>query len=269
MVKKTVVFGILCIVSFLFAQSSEATFISITTETTVSIQGNTANIQVSVTNKGDEPAYRVKINADIDGKITTGPLRDILDVNDKYTESLTIPVGFKRPGTYPLILHVEYADKNLYPFTALSFIDVVYQGGANSKVRGEPITSSLTDKGVLPVKVKNLDQVEHRIAVRLVLPQEITAAASEKEVIVKPGLEETVAFDLKNISALPGSNYQIFATLSYEDDQYHYTSGIGGNVYIEEEKPMLTRYKKSTIAVAVILSLITVYINVRRKGQEA
>ena len=52
MVKRYIVSG-LCVLILLFAQSSEATFISITTEAAVSIQGNTANIQVGVINKGD------------------------------------------------------------------------------------------------------------------------------------------------------------------------------------------------------------------------
>ena len=268
MVKRYIVSG-LCVLILLFAQSSEATFISITTEAAVSIQGNTANIQVGVINKGDEPAYRVKINADIDGKITTGPLRDILEVDDKYTETWTASVDFKKPGTYPLILRVEYADKNLYPFTALSFINVVYQGGANSKVGGEPITSSLIDRGALSVKVKNLDNVEHKIAVRLVLPLEIATAASGKEVAVKPGSEETVFFDLKNISALPGSNYGVYSILEYEHEGRHYTNAVTGSIKIVEKKETASDiYKWPLIGVAVVLSLIVLYLSlgVRKHG---
>lgn len=268
MIIRYVLLGLLAL-TLISARVSEASFIAITTETAAKIEDSTAKIVVGVTNKGDESAYNVKISAAIGGKIIAGPLIDLLKVNDKYSETLTGSVDFKKPGTYPVIIAVEYTDANRYPFTASSVVYVNYKEGAVSRVAGEIAAISIADSGRLRVKIKNMEQAEEKIAIRLVAAKEFLISTPEKQITLKPGLEETVVFDIKNLSALTGSNYPVYAILGYEDDKYHYTSGIGGAIHIEEEKPILTRYKKPLIAVAVILSLIIVYMNVRRKGQEA
>ena len=264
MVKRYIVSG-LWVLILLFVQPSEASFIAITTETAVKIEDNTAKILVGVTNKGDESAYNVKISAAIGGKIIAGPLIDLLKVNDKYSETLTASVDFKKPGTYPVILAVEYTDANRYPFTASSVVYLNYKEGVVSRVAGEIAAISIADSGRMKVKIKNLEQAEEKIAIHLIAAKEFLIPTPEKQITLKPGLEETVVFDIKNLSALTGSNYPVYAILGYEDEKYHYVNVLAGNIKVEEKKTFVAEYKWPMVVVAIILVGLIGYLNLRRK----
>jgi len=249
----------------IFQGISEAKYITMETVVTVQIQGDFVQVHVMVVNKGDEPAYNVKISAEINGNIKSAPLKESLKPNDPYSEDLAAPIEYKKPGRYPVIVIVDYTDQNQYPFTALSVVYVNYQETVVGRVVGQIETTPVTDRGEVKVKVRNLEQSEEKIAVRLVVPKELTAPVSKKEVSLKSGAEETVVIDISNLSALPGSNYQIYALLTYEHDRYYYSNAIGGSIKVEEKKSVLNTYRGLLIVAAIALVLIVAYFNIRRR----
>ena len=250
----------------LFPKISEATFITIQTDNRVSVEKDAAKVHVEVTNKGDESAYNIRISAEIDGKAQSGPLQEILDVNKRYSLDLSSSLGFKKPGKYPVVITVDYTDQNQYPFTAIAIGYVDYRERVVGRVVGEMGVTPITLSGRVKVKVKNLEQVENKIGVRLVLPKEFITQNSRKDVAVQPGKEEAVDFDITNVSSIQGSQYQIYAILEYEDARYHYANAISGAIQVEEKKSLLKVYKTPLIAFAVILVIVAVYLNLRRRS---
>lgn len=263
------IIGVLLLL-FVFAGTSEAKFITIETDIiSAKIEKDAVTLKIGVANKGDEGAYNVKIGVDIGGKVLAGSLRDALEVNGKYTEEFTSPVGFKKPGKYPIVIFVDYTDRNQYPFTALAVVYPTYKEGVVGRAVGEMGKASISDKGVLGVKIKNLEDADKKVTIRIVLPKEFSGGDTKKEVEVKAGSEAAVSFDVKNIAALPGSSYQVYALLEYEDDKYHYGSAVGGVINVEEKKKALSAYKWSLAAIAVILTVMVAYLNLRKKGRKA
>lgn len=244
---------------------TEAKYITMETEVTAGIEVDTAKIHVGVTNKGDEPAYNIRVSTDVSGKVTSAPLREILKPNDQYSQDLTAVLEYKKPGRYPAIIIVDYTDKNQYPFTAISIAYLNYKESVVGRAVGEVIPSVMSDKGTLKVKVKNLEESDERIEVSLVLPKELKSPNPKKEVSLKPGKEDTLLFDITNISALPGSSYQVYALFGYEHDQYYYSNAIGGNIKVEQRKSLLEQYQTPLIAIAVTLILIVAYFSGRRR----
>ncbi len=250
-------------------QFVEARFISIETMATANVDKDIIKTLVEVTNKGDEATYNVIISIDIDGKVTKGTMKEVLKVNEKYSEEFTVEAGLKKAGRYPVIVNIEYTDQNQYPFTALSIVDLVYKENVISRVSGQLIAPVITDKGNLKVKVKNLEDIEKKVNILLAIPKELSSSNKQKEVAIKGGVEEFVEFDIKNISALPGSNYVVYAVLRYEDDNYHYAHAARGNIKIEEKKEIFKVYRWPLAAVVLILVFVALYINLRKKGSNA
>jgi hypothetical protein len=244
---------------------SEAKYITIETQATANIEDDHARIRVAVVNKGDEPAYNIKISTDISGQVKATPLKEILKPNEPYEEELTTTIEFKKTGRYPVIVMVDYTDQNQYPFTALSVVYLNYRESVVSRMVGQVEAAPLADRGKVKIKVKNLEQAEEKVEIRLVVPKELSSPKPKQEVTVKPGVEETIVFDITNISALPGSSYQIYAILGYEHEQYYYANAVGGNIKVEEKKTALESYKGLLIVVAIALVLIVAYFNIRRR----
>lgn len=257
----------------LFVQVSEASVISMQIEAVASVEGNTLKVPVRVANTGDEPAYNVRINADIGGRGQSGSLKGVLGVNEKYSEELTAPVSYQKPGRYPVVVTVDYTDQNQYPFTAVNITYLNYKEGTVGRVVGEVPAISIAESGRLKVKIKNFEQREEKIDVRLVIPKELSISTPNREVTVKPASEETMAFDLKNVSALPGSNYLIYALLEYEDANYHYANAVVSNLKVEKKKPFLETYKWPLTGAIIILAVVVIFLNLlslwRRKRIKA
>lgn len=267
MKRYNVVLTLLILFSFVMNlnQFVEAGFITIETKATVNIDKDTIKSTVEVTNKGDEAAYNVRITADIGGKLLKGTVKDVLKVNEKHSEEFTTEAGFKKAGRYPVIVTIEYTDQNQYPFTALSIVDLVYKENVITRVSGQLIALEVMEKGNLKVKVKNLEDIEKKVNILLVIPKELSSPNRQKEVVIKGGAEETVKFDIRNLAALLGSNYVVYAVLQYEDDNYHYTNSTRGNIKIEEKKEIVKFYRWPLVALAVLLIFAVLYINLRKK----
>jgi hypothetical protein len=249
----------------LLPRATEAGFITIETDVQASVGDSTGTAKIRVTNKGDEAAYNIRISADIGGNVKKGPLQEILKPNHDISETITAPVDYKKPGRYPVIVWIDYTDQNQYPFTAISIVYLNFQEPVVGRVVGEMPPLEMEDRGNLRVKVKNLEQNERDIKVRLVVPEEFSSSSSRQEIRLKPGAEETLSFELRNVSALAGSSYQVYTLLQYEDQQYHYANAIGSIVAVQATKTFFERYQKPLIGIAIVLAILVAYFNLRRR----
>ena len=250
-----------------WALSAEASFITIATSVETKIEDNRATVRISVRNKGDEPAYNIRITARVMEEIVVSPLLDILKPGHPYNRDMGMDLIVEKAGRYPVIVTVDYTDASYYPFTALAVSFLDYKEKAVGRVFGRADPLEIARGGRVGVALKNLETAEKNIRVRLILPKDFSTPAPEMEVTVPVGKEKTVAFDIQNISALPGSRYPVYALLEYEDEQRHYTSEVEIRIDVIEDQGMPDAYKIALIAAVTILSGIVVYLNMNRRGK--
>ena len=242
-----------------------ASNITLETTTTVTVDQGTANVLITVINKGDEPAYNVRIQAEVNKETKAGPHEEQLNVNSEQAQHLAFEMKGMKPGRYPMTLYVDYTDRNQYPSTALSVVYVDYQDHGSSRISGEMKPVEISERGRIKIKTKNLENTDKNTKVRLVLPKEFSGEPPVAELKLPPGGEETLVFEMKNLAALPGSRYPIYAVIEYDDEEYHYANAVSGMVTVLESQSVFTVYQTPLIAAALVLIAIVIYLNVRRK----
>jgi hypothetical protein len=247
------------------APTAQARFITIEANVNAGIEGATATIAVNVANRGDEAAHNVVARADIGGAVQTGHLRGTLLPNERYSETFNTAVEYQKPGRYPVIVTVEYTDGNQYPFSALSIVHLDYGDTVAGRVVGELGSVSIGSGGSVTLNVRNLGQTHERLTARLVTPGELSAAPATRAVRLKPNEKKSLAFKVRNASALSGSQYQVYALLDYEQDNYHFSNVVGGQIAVKDSEDALAGYTAPLIAVTVVAGGVLVYVNRRKR----
>ncbi len=233
--KKIILISIL----FLIPQVVLAGVISLTTTVTTDIMTeNATSVRVKVLNSGDESAHNVQVSLITDNfqsnPIFVGDLSPNNPFEGDFTLGLTKEI---LPGTYPLIVLVDYADANGYhPFSSVSPTSLVYKTPTVSRVSGVMQELSLTGKEskTLTLTIRNLDDSPHDVDVKLILPRELKVTDEEKIISIQPKEEEELGFQVSSFSALPGSSYVVVSLIEYDHDNSHYSSVTRGMINVGE-----------------------------------
>lgn len=240
---------------------AQGSFISMETKTSATFQENTLIVQVSVTNKGDEPAYNVQVGIDANGNVASTPVKDVLQINETHAVETTFDMDIQTVGRYPLIVTVDYADLNQYPFSAISSSYFAYKEDVIAKIHGKIDEVGISKSGELVLTLKNLHDTEKEVKVKLFAPRELSLIEAIKDVKLGSKSEEEITFGIKNFSALAGSSYQVFAVMGYEDNDKHCTVSIPGIVKITERGDFLRTYK--WIFVGIGAALLAVFLGLQ------
>ena len=239
--KRLVIFLILLLVPKL----ALASFISLTTTiTTDVITENFTNIQVDILNSGDEPAYFVQVSPLLPNNFQAEPnLFNVGTFNPNSPKKINFNLTITNQiftGTYPLVILVDYADANGYPFSSVSPSSIIYRTSTLSKVTGimKELTLSGKNTETLTLTVRNLDEIQHNVDIKLYLPRELKVDKDKSTVSIGPKEEKNLNFQVSSFSALPGSNYVVLATLDYDDSNLHYSSTVRSMIKIVTEKPL-------------------------------
>jgi hypothetical protein len=259
----------LAMLAWSWGRAVEARFITIEANVNASVEGDNARTLITISNRGDEPAYNVVARAEIGGAARTGLVREALLPNERYSETFDTTVDYDKPGRYPVIVTVDYTDGNHYPFSALSIVHLNYRENIAGRVVGEIGPASVGSRGSVRLTIRNLGQTEERVNARLVTPTELSASPATKTLRVKPSGQEDLAFTVRNASALPGSQYQVYAVLDYEQDNYHFSTVVGGRVSVEARRSALSVYLGPAIAAAIVLTGAWAYIHRRRRPRRS
>lgn len=251
-------------------RAADANVISIETGTTINISGTRAQVIVTTANRGDEAAHNVKAGMEIGGRQFSGRLKETLSPREQYSEEFNAELEFKKPGRYPVVVNIDYTDANLYPFSALSATYINYGESLNARVAGMVAPVTLAKNGRINLTVNNLDAVERKFHFRVIAPKEIVVTNPEGEIAVASGTEKKVSLDIRNISALPGSSYPVFALLGYEDDKYYYSTINTGIITVVRNKSLLDAYQwPLLIVLAVLVAIVIAYNSGRLRDRGA
>ena len=227
---------------------------------------NQGEIQVSLTNSGDEAAYNVQVSL-ITDDFSSQPVHiGTLEVNKPYENKISVVVKDDlKEGNYPVVLLTEYTDANSYPFSSVSPVTLIYKNPYSSRITGifENIELSGKRSKNLVLKLKNIDQVDHNVDVKLILPNELSSDITENIINVESKEEKDVVFKISNFASLEGSSYVVLALIEYEDN-YHYSSLASGMIGIVENKGMNVP-KWIPISILIIVVIIFIILQVKSK----
>ena len=183
----------------------------ITIQSSVAVTNN--KTMVKVTNLGDESAYNVQLSLEMNNQKIVSGTKNQLGVKEVFEWSAPIKFEAGNPGKYPLILTVNYEDANAYPFSAISVSTFEYKQPTISSIVAKMNNLEVYDKGLLELKMKNLDGTAKEAAIRLIMPKELTANQDRLPVKIPAKSEGSTEFKIEKSSIKVGNSI-LFTTLS-------------------------------------------------------
>lgn len=243
-----------------------ARIIQIETQTSVTVANGMIEVMVTATNKGDEPARKVHVHLMLLGKSLGRKGKDPL----RQGESVTISFGKipspSKAGTYPLITRVTFQDVNRHPFSAVSCSTFPIGEGVNSALEFLGKAVSITRKGLLRFTVKHSGSQSRRASATLVLPEELSTPIPRRELVIEPGSEEALLFEISNFSALVGAEYPVFCYLEHDSEDAHHADVATSSVSIVKAENWFRRTRPVWLGLAIITGMILVVCQFKRKA---
>ena len=244
----------------IFCNIVYAKFISLTTTISEIEIENKTQANLTVANYGDEAAFSVSISLILPEGFDSNKIF-INKLEPNYPIESTLNITRNKdllPGRYPAIVLTEYTDANSYPFSAISYTSIIYKVNTFSKVSGSMKELSLAGKSSkkLILELKNFDESEHELKIRLFLPKELKVSEKEKTILIKGKEERKIEFDVSNFGALEGSSYFVLASIEYEDN-LHYSSFATGIIKIEKENK---GFLPNRYLICFLISFVVIYL---------
>jgi len=230
---------ILFILVLFLTPSGLASKISLTTTVSAEIMlKENSTVSIELLNSGDEPAFNLKLSFTSECFNSEPIYIQKLDPGKSFKGMINVSLKKEiGEGNHPLVLFTDYTDMNGYPFSSVSPLMIVYKTPTISRVSGILSDVNLNkDTKKLKLILRNLDEVEHEVKVRLFLPRELDCDKTEMNISLEPKSERTLEFRVSNLGALEGSSYVVLASIEYEEANKHYSSFANGMVKITEKK---------------------------------
>jgi hypothetical protein len=257
--------SILFAILFLIPAMVHAGTISMSSSLTMKNVDGRIGLEVLVKNDGNESARTVQIHLELIGEKLDGPRWETMGPSEKNSTIFFFEKMPAMSGTYPVFITIEFADMNMYPFTALNVgaVSVGEKGGqAQLFAKSEPI--SISKSGALAMSVKNLDDKKKNVTARVLGPREVDVKPILFDLELEPHATVDRTLEVSNFSALSGAGYPIFVIFEYEMGGAHYTHPLVTRVTISQgglPKTALT----ALIAGGAFILILAVFFEVIRR----
>ena len=273
--KKTLFFAaVSCLI--LCALPAYATYITLQNSMAVErvVLSPETSVNVSLMNSGDEAANGVQLSLSMPEGFSSEPVfLGRMDPNIPQTASLSVKIGSGiAPGVYPMALLIEYKDANGYQFSSVTPNYLVIKEARSAQVDATVSQEEVGNKGEvkkITVTLRNMDQRDHDVKLRMYYPKELKIDPPEKTLTVKARDAPKAEFDLSSFGALPGSNYVVFVSVEYDESGVHYTSTASGIVKVVQQKDTFSFSGWLPITVVVVLVIAVIafqFIGLQRYG---
>jgi hypothetical protein len=137
------------------------------------------NVQLAVTNLGDEAAQSVVPTLRFRDKDMRGKGKASLGPNETLSETLSLPAADLGTGRWPYRLTIDYTDANQYPFQALHVPTLTVGNPPPVKVAVREIKASQVGaSGTLSATLKNLEANERTVALQAHVPEGLEATTT-------------------------------------------------------------------------------------------
>ncbi len=259
---------ILCIF-LIFSLQASSKYISPSATITTTLQNNSVNITITITNLGDESAYSVNPVIAIFNNTLSGDVKQILKPQESSTWQFTESVNSTKSGEYPVLLKTSYKDANSYKFSSLTLHKLSIGRYRQSSIIGKAENIILNKESEIKVTFKNTDSIQHSLKIKLLLPDEISADETSRGILILPNQEKEITFKIKNFSALKESNYLYYILAEYETQSEHYLESFSGIITIPGiAKPQGSILKNKTLLILVgSLTILTVLYLISKNGK--
>jgi hypothetical protein len=269
MALKRIAYAILpwCLLALMLLRAAPAIakIIQIETQTSVTVADDLVEVEVAATNKGDEPAYNVHVHLMLLGKSRTHKGKDLLGEGESLTVFFRKIPSPSKAGTYPLIARITFQDVKHHPFSAVSCSSFPIGEAVNSALECLGKAVSITRGGLLRFTIKNSGSQSRTATATLVLPEELSTPIPRRELVIEPGAEEVLLFEISNFSALVGAVYPVFCYLEHDSGDAHYTEVANSSVKIVKAENWFRRTRPVWLGLAIITGVILVACQFKRK----
>jgi hypothetical protein len=243
----------------LLAAVAHAGTISITTQQSAHLDGNTLHVEVTMGNTGDEAAHAVTPLVRFGDKEARGQRIDSLAPNASVKDMLSLDVGTLTEGTWPYVVAVDYTDANQYPFQAVQGGRLAVGNPPPAKISFASMKAGkLAKTATLAVGMKNLEGLPRTVSLRFIPPDGIEASPATTQLTFEPWQEQNLDVTLTNRTALAGSRYPVFASAEYDAGGVHYAVLGQGIVEIIQSSTLVDRFGGSLWIGAVGLGVLFV-----------
>jgi hypothetical protein len=257
--------GFLFALMLLPAGPATAGIIRIETQTSVTVADGILQVEVRATNKGDEPAREVHVHLMFSGKCLSRQGKDLLREGEPVTVFFRNIPSPAKPGAYPLITRITFQDIKGHPFSAVSCTSVSIGQSAAPALECLGKAASISRDGLLRFDVKNSGSCSRNASATLVLPEELSTQIPRKDLVIEPGQEEVLLFEISNFSALVGAVYPVFCFLEYDSEDARYTEVGNGSVRIVKAENWFRRTRPLWLCLAIVMGAILAACQFKRK----
>jgi hypothetical protein len=227
------------------------------TTTEVELRDGQVLLHVESTNRGDESAFSVRIEAIFPDGAKSSEIFAELGVSEVAKQSFRWQTAGARYRQLVVPVITHYTDANSYGFSAVSRSVVTLAKPPPRTLDASIATVEANPSGVLEVALRSVDGNSHGVRVRLAGPVEIAFAPAVLEVEVPPSGEMLAEFEVDNVSALVSSAYAVWAITSEDTPEGIVENVFGGNVRMVEPSafPTPRRVIWAVMGTAAILFL--------------
>lgn len=261
-------FLVLVAIQIVFFQSvSHARYIMMDMIVETKLHGDMLTVSVETTNKGDEPAYDIVVEAEVGHYSKVRDAKKTLQVKETLKAEFDFQLSFDKPGNYPVLVRVHYDDVNHYSFSTLGLVHINFKEAVSAKVFGKMNPVQIVKEGKVCVKLKSLDDKEKDLTIRLFIPKDISVSEPVKKIQLGPAVEKNVCFPVSNFSAFPGSKCAIYALMEYEHNEKHYSAAVASTVEVLEKKKLTKNTRLIVLGIPFGLLILYVFSIFVRKGK--
>ena len=242
---------------FWLAPFATASVIRLDTTVTATVTGTHLNLKISIFNKGDEPAYAVQAEIKSGQKAYFMDKHPRLGVAQAVDFDRILPAVVEKEGLYPLVIVLHYNDAKGYPFSALHCQTVASHSHVPvSKIDGRIHPVALSEKKTFRMTIENIGKSALETKITPIVPGEFKITPENRQIEIPPESSKTLQFTVENVSAVNGSQYQIYAILEYDKNNIHQTSIVPGKINVVSEKKIMGLAYRTFVLTLIALSAV-------------
>ena len=239
--------------------NSLASFITIHSDISTKVETKKIIVTIKIHNNGNKSAYNMNLDAVFKNQKISFLIAEELKPGKMSEQKIVLP--FKEEFLRIIIpLTINYQDVEKRAFSILSYADA-----KNSMLKKPTIYSkipsfSIAEEKNIPLIIKSLDEIEHQITARIIIPKEFSISPMLQKVSIPSKGVVRLPFKINNFSAIPRSNYFILGIISEKrEHNMLYEDIVPGRINVISHQNIFNLFTRKELNIILGL-LILLYL---------